>query len=66
MRKELAHRSNETLLTELREIYQIAGWHSDDNADPADKSPPDAVAHANGLIRWILREAILREFGCSP
>lgn len=35
----------------LKEIHELAGWHTDDNADPDDQCPDDAVAHYNGLIR---------------
>ena len=35
----------------LKDIYELAGWHCDDDADPNDDSPNDANAHTNGLIR---------------
>ena len=35
----------------LEDIYELAGWHCDDDADPNDASPRDAHAHTNGLIR---------------
>lgn len=35
----------------MKEIHELAGWHTDDNADPDDQCPDDAVAHYNGLIR---------------
>jgi len=35
----------------LKDIYELAGWHCDDDADPNDVSPRDANAHTNGLIR---------------
>ena len=35
----------------LEDIYELAGWHCDDDADPNNASPRDAHAHVNGLIR---------------
>ena len=29
----------------LKDIYELAGWHCDDDADPNDASPRDAHAH---------------------
>lgn len=34
----------------LREIRELALWHCDEEADPADESPEDMTAHVNGLI----------------
>lgn len=35
----------------VQSIYELAGWQSDDEADPDDQSPEDHLAHINGLIR---------------
>ena len=35
----------------LREVYELAAWQADDDADPGNTSPDDNVAHTNGLIR---------------
>jgi hypothetical protein len=34
----------------IREIRELASEHYDPDADPADTSPEDNVAHVNGLI----------------
>jgi hypothetical protein len=42
----------------LSEVYDMASWHTDDDADPEDTSPDDALAHTNGVIRRRIREAL--------
>lgn len=42
----------------LAEVFDLAGWHANDEADANDDSPDDAVAHVNGLIRQICRQAL--------
>ena len=42
----------------LEDIYELAGWHCDDDADPNDVSPRDANAHTNGLIRKLCMSAL--------
>ena len=45
----------------LEEIYDLAGWNSDDDARADDTSPEDMVAHVNGLIRKLCNDAL----GCA-
>lgn len=40
-----------TIKERVQSIYELAGWQSDDSADPSNQSPEDNVAHINGLIR---------------
>ncbi len=35
----------------LEEIYDLAGWQSDDNAEENNTTPEDMTSHINGLIR---------------
>ena len=42
----------------LRKIQSLVDWHCDYEADPADKSPADNVAHVNGLVWQICERAI--------
>jgi hypothetical protein len=42
----------------LSDIYDMASWHTDDEADPGDESPDDMTAHTNGLIRLRIRKAL--------
>lgn len=44
--------------TALAEIYDLAGWQTDDEAREDDPSPEDATAHVNGLIRQKCREGL--------
>ena len=47
----------------LEDIYELAGWHCDDDADPNDASPRDAHAHTNGLIRQKCMSALAAKQG---
>lgn len=42
----------------LETISELAAWHADDEADPANPSPEDQVAHINGLIRRACADAL--------
>jgi len=42
----------------MQEVYDMLGWHTNDDADENDTSPLDAVAHDNGLMRRKLRERL--------
>ena len=42
----------------LFNIFELAGWHTDDTAEPGNQSPEDMTAHVNGLIRHIVTETI--------
>jgi len=44
----------------LEQIADLAAWHCDLDADANDESPEDMVAHVNGLIVRLCREAIER------
>ena len=50
----------------LERIYDIAGLHSDDDADPDNTSPLDAHAWANGIVRQIARAALAQAPSASP
>jgi len=53
LRRSLINQAAEAnrMRSALEDIYELAGWHCDDDADPNDASPRDAHAHTNGLIR---------------
>lgn len=46
------------LVDDMQRVHDVLGWHTDDDADPADTSPDDSHAHTNGLIRQSLSSAI--------
>ena len=48
-----------TITRAFHEIFDLAGWHTDDEADPANPSPEDQAAHVNGLIRQIALQFIV-------
>ncbi len=48
----------ERLTKALDQIVGIASWHHDEDASFDDPSPDDAVAHANGLVVRVAREAL--------
>ena len=50
--------SNEKILEILHEIFGLAGWRTDDQADASNESPEDMTAHVNGLIRQKLAGVI--------
>jgi hypothetical protein len=41
----------------LSEICDLAAWHYDQDADPANTSPEDTTAHVNGLIVKLCEDA---------
>ena len=43
----------------LDAVADLAGWHTDDEADKDDTSPDDMVAHVNGLIRRRCKAALM-------
>lgn len=47
-----------TLEDIIDEIYHLAEWHCDDDADESNQSPEDMTAHINGLIRQRCIEAL--------
>jgi len=49
-----------TPIETLEQIADLASWHCDLDADPNDESPEDMVAHVNGLIVRLCREAITK------
>jgi len=54
------HEQRDELLAALEYAYEMLEWHTDDDADPNDTSPEDAIAHTNGLVRQRIRAAIAR------
>lgn len=55
---EQSREQRNALENTMREIHHLAGWHTDDEADPDDDCPDDSVAHHNGLIRQKIDTAI--------
>ena len=43
----------------LEAVADLAGWHTDDEADQDDTSPDDMVAHTNGLIRQLCKAVLM-------
>ena len=43
--------TTEEIKSAVESIRDLAGWHTDDEADPSNPSPKDMAAHINGLIR---------------
>ena len=65
LRRQLINQAAEAnrMRSALEDIYELAGWHcdDDDDADPNDASPRDAHAHTNGLIRKLCMSALAQK-----
>lgn len=51
------------LRTALEEIWELASYHCDDEADEDDRCPKDMAAHVNGLIRQKCAKALTPNAG---